>query len=102
MTTIDIDIDEYLDEASDYSLFNEVLRRLKRGAAGKVPGNREEVIKELRAALEDNNDPLVGWPTVNTLSVVAKQDWVRDNWDTFNPPSPGGPQIDCPVCKCKI
>ena len=104
MATIEIEIDEYLNEASDYCIFDEALRRLKTGigTGTKAVHKRAEVLKELKSAMEDNDEPVTKWPEVKTLADMAKQEWIRENWDVFNPPSPGGPQIDCPVCKCQI
>ena len=80
---MNIDIDDYLEEASNECLFAECLKRYKELKKDqKVLSQRkysefEDMIFEV---LEDNNEN-EGWPRMKTLADLEKRQAIKDNWN---------------------
>ena len=77
MANIDIDIDEYIDEASDYMLVKELKRRTKR--------NNKSIIEAFRELQEEDGEDVEYWPEIKTLLDKQKRDWVNENWEEIKP-----------------
>ena len=80
MATIDIDIEDYIDEIDDYFLIRELKRRADNGNKKAKEAFKEsvrEVIKE-----DDEGDK---WPEIKTIADQQKQEWVIENWERITP-----------------
>ena len=78
MATIDIDIEDYLDEVSDYYLIRELKRRADNGNA-KAKNSFNEDFKEV---MDEFNEEGI-WPEIKTLDDERRRDWVNENWNNI-------------------
>ena len=65
MAFIDVDIEDYIDEISDYNLIKELKKRADQG--------KEEAVLVFK------------WPEIETVLDQQKQDWVIENWNNIQP-----------------
>ena len=80
MASIDIDIEDYIDEISDYYLIKELKRRADNGNQ-KAKDAFKEAAKEIIKEEEKES----GWPEIKTVLDQLKQDWVNENWERITP-----------------
>lgn len=78
MAIIDIDIEDYIDEISDYYLIKELKRR----------ANNKQTRKDLQEAfkeLQEEEKKESGWVEIMTILDKQKQEWVNENWERIEP-----------------
>lgn len=78
MATIDIDIENYIDEIDDYYLIRELKRRAD-NKNKKAQESFKEIINEMIKGEEDK----IGWPKILTVADKQKQEWIIENWDNI-------------------
>jgi len=79
MALVDVDIEDYLDEVSDYYLIKE----LKRRATNKT--TKKELMEAFRELQEDDGEAVDYWPEIKTLLDKQKREWVNQNWEEIKP-----------------
>ena len=78
MAITDIDIEDYIDEISDYYLIKELKRR----------ANNKQTRKDLQEAfkeLQEEEKKESGWVEIMTILDKQKQEWVNENWERIEP-----------------
>lgn len=78
MATIDIYIENYIDEIDDYYLIRELKRRAD-NKNKKAQESFKEIINEMIKGEED----VIGWPKILTVADKQKQEWIIENWDNI-------------------
>jgi len=81
MATIDIDIEDYIDEIDDYFLIKELKRRSDNGNKKCKDAYKESVIDFLEQEGEENTK----WPEINTILDEQRREWVNENWERITP-----------------
>lgn len=80
MATIDIDIEDYIDEIDDYFLIKELKRRADNGNKKAKDAFKESIRDVLKEDEEGQN-----WSKIKTISDQQKKEWVIENWERIEP-----------------